>query len=198
MMHIALGCHILVQTVNLLNLRQRCQCNNIADLCLSTGKHCRTVNSRNQVNLCSQRTNLINSSSIRPLVVLQNHLADGLLLILIYSLSQYSKPLFIVGKCLLELFCNCLNILFSLLLLVSEDCLLHLFRSDNLFHCCKHFLRNCTTGVSMLRLSNLLADLVHKSNDGLVDLMAFINSLDHLGLRNLVGTGLNHDHLLSG
>ena len=40
-------------------------------------------------------------------------------------------------------------------------------------------------------------DLIEESDDLLVYFMCFINSLDHLILRNLVGTGLDHDNLIS-
>ena len=50
----------------------------------------------------------------------------------------------------------------------------------------------------MLRLTNLLTDLVDKSNDGLVHIMALVNCLDHLLLRNHIGSGLDHDNLGGG
>ena len=68
--HISLGCDILIQTVNLLNFGKRCKGYHIADLSLSTGKHGRTMHTGNQVNLGCQRTDLINGTSIRTLVIL--------------------------------------------------------------------------------------------------------------------------------
>ena len=69
-MHITLGCHVLIKSVNLLYFRKRCKCNNIADLCLSTGKHGRTMYTRDQIYFCSQRTDLIDRTSIWTLMIL--------------------------------------------------------------------------------------------------------------------------------
>ena len=49
----------------------------------------------------------------------------------------------------------------------------------------------------MFLFTALSDDLIEESDDLLVYLMCFINSLDHLILRNLVGTGLDHDNFVS-
>ena len=43
--------------------------------------------SRDQIYFCGKWTDLVDTSAIRTLVILQDHLADSLLLILIYSLT---------------------------------------------------------------------------------------------------------------
>ena len=48
----------------------------------------------------------------------------------------------------------------------------------------------------MLRLANLFHNLVDKRNDRLVYIMALVDRLDHLVLRDLIGACLDHDHLL--
>ncbi len=45
------------------------KCTYVADLCLSTGEHRRAMNSRDQINLCSQRTDLCDLTAIRTLVI---------------------------------------------------------------------------------------------------------------------------------
>ena len=50
----------------------------------------------------------------------------------------------------------------------------------------------------MLRLAYLCNNLINKCNDRLIDLMCLIDRLDHLCLRNLIGTGLDHNNLLTG
>ena len=42
---------------------------NITDLCLSTGKHCRTMNSWDQINLCRKRSDLVDRTAIRTFVI---------------------------------------------------------------------------------------------------------------------------------
>ena len=48
----------------------------------------------------------------------------------------------------------------------------------------------------MLRLANLFHDLIDKRDDRLVYIMALVDRLDHLVLRDLIGACLDHDHLL--
>ncbi len=50
----------------------------------------------------------------------------------------------------------------------------------------------------MLFLSALCYDLVDESDDSLVNIMSLVDSLDHLGFGDLVGSGLDHDNLLLG
>ena len=99
-MHISLLSLVGIQSVNSLLLRKRSQCSNIADLSLSTGKHGRAMNSRDQVNLSSQRSDLCDLTTIRTLVILEDHLADCLLLVLIYSFIQNLQPVFLLSECL--------------------------------------------------------------------------------------------------
>ena len=70
MMHVTLRYFVFIQTIQLLNLRQRSQRTDVADLSLSTGKHCGTVYSRNDIYFCSQRTDLCDCTAVRTLVVL--------------------------------------------------------------------------------------------------------------------------------
>ena len=87
-MHITLACLIFIQAIQTLCLGQRSQGTDVADLSLSSGEHGRTVYTRDDINLCGQRTNLGNLTAVRTLVILQDHLADSLLLVLIYSFTQ--------------------------------------------------------------------------------------------------------------
>ena len=48
----------------------------------------------------------------------------------------------------------------------------------------------------MLGLTAFSYDLIDKCDDCLVHIVSLINSLDHLCFRDLVGTGLDHDHSL--
>ena len=89
------------------------------------------MNSRNQVNLCCQRSDLIDGTSIRTLMVFQDHFSYGLFLVLIYSFTQLCKPFFIVGKCLFQLLSNDTDIFFSCLLVVCKYSFFHLCRSND-------------------------------------------------------------------
>ena len=48
----------------------------------------------------------------------------------------------------------------------------------------------------MFGLTNFCNHLVDKCDDGLVDIMCLVDSLDHLVFRDLIGTGFDHDDLL--
>ena len=87
MMHISLAYFVLIQAIDLLLLGQRSQSTYITDLCLSTGEHSGTMYTGDDIYLCCQRTDLGDRTTIGTLVVLQDHLTNGLLLILIYSLT---------------------------------------------------------------------------------------------------------------
>ena len=69
MVHITFGCHINVNTVNTLCFGHRSQSSYGTDLSLSTGEHGRTVNSRKQIHFCSQRTNLVQCTAVRTLMI---------------------------------------------------------------------------------------------------------------------------------
>ena len=49
----------------------------------------------------------------------------------------------------------------------------------------------------MLWLTDLLYHLIDQRNDRLVDVMTLVDCFDHLVLRNLIGSCLDHDNLLS-
>ena len=143
-MHISLRCLKLIQSVKTLCLCKRSQCGNGTDLSLSSCEHGRTVNSRDDVCLRSQRTDLSDLTAIRTFVIFEDHLADSLLLVLIYSLAQNCKPLFLVGKSFFQFLCYLTDIFFSCLFIVREYGNFHFCRRYDLFDRCEKFFRNCT------------------------------------------------------
>ena len=78
------------------------------------------------------------------------------------------------------------------MLLVGKYRLFHLLRRNNLLDCSKHLIRDSAACVSVLRLSYLCND------NRLVNFMTLVNRLDHLILRNLIRSRLDHDDLLRG
>ena len=198
MVHITFADFIFIQPVYSLLLGQRRQGTYITDLSLSAGEHGGSVHSGNNVNLCRQRTDLGNGTSVRTFVILQDHLAHGLLLILIYGLVQDRQPVLFLGKRFLQFSCHIPDILFPDLLLIGKYRCFHLFRGNQSPDLLEHFLRNGTACVGMFLLAHLCHDLVDESDDGLVDLMGLVNGFDHFRLRNFVCSGFDHDHLLPG
>ncbi len=197
MMHISLGCLELVKSVKSLSLCKRCQSRDGADLSLSTGKHSRAMYSRNDVNLCSQRTDLCDGTAVRTLVILEDHLANGLFLILVNRLAKNCKPLFFFCESLFQLVCDLCDVVLSCLLVIGEYRNLHLFRRNNLFDGVKQLLRNCAGLIAVLLFAALSNDLVEEFDDFLVYFVCLIDGFDHLILRNLIGTSLDHDNLVS-
>ena len=162
MVHISLRCNICIKTIQLLSLRKRGQCYNVTDLCLSSCEHSRTMDSRNDINLSSQWTDLCDLSAIWTLVILQNHLTNCLLLVLVNSLIKDCQPVFLICKCLFKLLLDLADVLLTYLLLVCEDCLFHCCRWNKLLDCLKQLFRNCAACIRMLWLTTLSYDLIDK------------------------------------
>ncbi len=198
MMHISLGNRILIQSVQALCLGKRSKCADVADLCLSSGKHGRTMHTRDQINLRCQRTDLGNGTSIRTFVILQDHLTYGLFLILINSLIQKCKPLFVFRKCLRKLVFDLTDIGFSCLFVIGEYGNFHLFWRYDLANGCKQLFRYRAAFIAVFFFSTFRNDLINKANHLLIDLMCSKNSLNHLIFRNFIGTSLDHNNFLSG
>ena len=198
LMDITLLSYVRIKSINLLNLGKRCKGYNVADLSLSTSEHGRTMNSGNEINLSRQRTNLVDCTTIRTLVILEDHLTYRLLLVLIYSLTKNSHPLFVISKSFSHPLGNLLDVLFTNLFLIREYSLFHLFRSNNLLHCIEEFLRDSTRLIGLLGLTNFSNHLINQSDDGLVNIMSGIDSFDHLIIRDQVTSALDHDDLITG
>jgi len=195
--HISLGCLKLIQSVKTLCLCKRSKCSNGTDLSLSSCEHGRTMNSRDDICLCSQRTDLSDLTSIRTFMIFEDHLADSLLLVLIYSLTENGKPFLIVCKSFFQLISDLADVILTCLLVIREYGNLHLFRRNDLLDLIKKLLRYCTGLVGMFLFSALCYDLVDEFDDLLVHFMSLVDSLDHLIFRDLISSGLNHDNLLS-
>ena len=198
LMHVALAGLIFVQPVQSLCLGQRCQSYHIADLGLSPGKHGGSVDSGDNVHLGRQRTDLAHRPAVGSLVVFENHFADGLLLILVNRLPQHRQPVFLLREGLLQLLGDLADILLTHLFLIGKHGLLHLFRGHDLFDSREQLLGNRAALVGVFWLSALFYDFVNEADDLSVYFMGFIDGLDHLGLRHLVGSGFDHNHLVPG
>ena len=196
-MHISLGCLKLIQSVKTLCLCKRSQCGNGTDLSLSSCEHGRTVNSRDDVCLRSQRTDLSDLTAVRTFVIFEDHLADSLLLVLIYSLTENGKPLFVICKSFFQLVCDLADVILTCLFVIGEYGNLHLFRRNDLLDLIKELLRYCTGLIGVFLFSALSHDLVDEFDDLLVYFVSLVDGFDHLVFRNLVGSGLDHDNFLS-
>ena len=131
-------------------------------------------------------------------MILKNHLSYSLLLILVYSVANQRKPFFLLSKGLFQLFCNLLNIFLSGLLVVCKYSNLHLLSRNQFLYGLKKLIRDGTAHIFMLRLAALSNNCINKLNNFLIYFMGFENSLNHYILRHLVGSGLDHNYLLSG
>ncbi len=137
MVHITFGCHIDIDAINTLCLGHWSQCGHCTDLSLTTGEHGRAMNSRKQIDFCSQWTDLIQCTTVRTFMILQNHLTNRLFLILIYSFIDQFQPLFIFGKSFGEFLFDLTDIFLTHLLLISEHSFFHSFLRNNFFNCCE-------------------------------------------------------------
>ena len=128
-------------------------------------------------------------------MILEDHLADRLLLILVHGVRKDRKPVFLVSPCFFHTLGQNADVLFSLLLDVRKDSLLHLFTGNQFLQSGKYFFRYSSGFVSMLRLSDLSYNLVDEIDDRQVDFVALVDGLDHLLFLYFLRAGFNHDHL---
>ena len=196
-MHVTFSHLKLIQSIQTLSLGQRSQCGDGTDLCLSSGKHGRTVNTWYDISFCSQRTDLCDCTAIRTFVIFQDHLTNSLFLVLVHSFAQNSQPFFIISKCFFQFCCHLTDIFFSCLFVIGEYRNFHLFRCYDLFHRCEQFFRYRTGFIAVFCFSAVSYDFVDKCNDLFVDLISFKNSFYHLCFRNFICSGLNHDDFFS-
>ena len=197
-MHVTLILDLNIQTVNLLDLGERCQRADIQNLGLTSREHCRTVDARQQVNLGRKRTNLGDLTAVRALVIFQDHLSDGLLLILIHRIRNELNPLLVLGKCLLATLGKLVDRRIAALLVVVENSDFHLLLRNDLTDGRKKFLRNRSGRIAVLLFADFRANLGKELNELLVDLIRLENRIDHNLLRNFLCTCLDHDDLFGG
>ena len=131
-------------------------------------------------------------------MILQNHLPDRLLFILIHGVRKVCKIIFLLGPCFLHPICQNGDVGLTLLLFVREDSLLHLRLRDKLPERCKDLLRNCVALIGELLLALSSNDFINETNDFLVDIVRLVDGLDHLIFRDLLCPCFDHDDLCRG
>ena len=196
---IALLCDVGVKALDALRVRKGSESDHITDLGLAAGEHGGAVDARDDVDLGGEGTDLVQCAAVGALVVLEDHLADSLLLILVDSLVEDGKPLLVIGKCLAELLLEDGDIALADLLVVCEDRFLHLGGRHDLLDGSKEFLRDRAALISTLLFTALGDDALDPLDDLFVLLISDIDAADHLLVGDLVGASLDHhDLVLSG
>ena len=141
MVHISLGSFKFIQSVQSLSLGKRSQSCHCTDLSLSAGKHCRTVNSRDQIHFCCKRTDLCDLTSVRTFVIFEDILRT------VFDTDKQPHPVRSAILRYLQIFlksgCDLADIFFSCLLVVCEYSLFHFFRRNDLADCRKQLFRYC-------------------------------------------------------
>ncbi len=198
LMDISLLGDVGIETLDALGIGERCQCADVHDLGLPSREHGAAVDPRDQADLRVERADLGQGSAVRSLVVLQDHLADGLLLILVDCIGELLKVGVVSGKGLLQALGDLCDIGLPRLLVVGEDSGLHLLLGDDLLHVLEHLCRDGDGLVGLLLFADLCADLVDERDELLVDGISSIDVLHHVRLRHLVGACLDHHDLVGG
>ncbi len=155
------------------------------------------MNARDHIDLTRKRTDLVRLTSIRTLQVFQDHLSDCLFLILIKRFSNQRKEFFIISECLLETVGYFSDILISDLFNICENGLFHFRRRNDLFNSFEKLLGNSAAFICMFFFSAFFDDLVKECDYLFIYIMSKVDRLDHFCLRDLVGTGLDHDNFIS-
>ena len=198
LVNVSLLGNVGVKAFNSLCLGERCKSNNVADLCLSACEHSGAVHSGDQVDFCGERTDLVQSASIGTLVVLEDHLADCLLLILINSLVEDSEPLFLLCEGFSELLSNSSDVSFTGLLVICKYSYFHLCRRNDLADCSEHLFRDSAADIFSLCLAALCSNIIDPLDDLLVLLVSHVDIADHILFRDLISACFDHDHLIGG
>ena len=196
--HVSLAGDVSIQTIDSLSIGQRSQSTDVQDLSLTTGEHTGTVSSGQQVNLSSKRTDLSDGTTVRTLLILQDHLANGLLLILVNSLTDQGQPLgMLLSITLGQLVLDLTDVSLTDLLYIGEYSLFHSLGRNESGHILPQISGSHASGVLVLFLTALSNDGVDELDHLLVQVVSSKDSIDHNILRNLVGTGFDHDNLLA-
>ena len=156
------------------------------------------MNPRDEAGLRVQRTDLVECAAVGTLVVLQDHLAHGLLFILINGIAELCEIILVVGKRSLQPLGNLGDIGLALLLVICEDSDLHLFGSHDLLHVLEHLLRNGYRLIGLFCPAALRDDLIIEVQDFLVDSIRLVDVIDHVLLRNFLRTCLDHADTVAG
>ena len=195
-MQVALALDIDIHSLDALHFGKRGQGADIDDLGLASGEHRGAVHSGKKVDLGGKRTDLSDLPSVRALVILQDHLPHGLLLVLVHGVADQREPLFLVGKCLSAALSELVHSLVPCHLVVGEHGGLHHFLGNDLLHGVHQLLRDDSGNILLLLLADSIADLVDECDQLLVDFMGLIDRVDHDLLRNFLGAGFDHDDLV--
>ena len=131
-------------------------------------------------------------------MIFQDHLADGLLLILINSLAKNCQPVLVVSELGFQFLGDLTDVLFSGLFVVGEYGNFHRFGRNDLLDGLEELLGNCTALVGVFCLTALSYDGIDEFDDLLVYFVSLENSLDHFCFRNLFCSCLDHDNFFTG
>ena len=195
LVHISLLRDVRIESLNSLCFGERSQCADINDLRLASRKHSGAVHSGNQADFRVQRTDLCDFTAVRTLVILEDHLADGLLLILVNRVGELCKICFIIRESFLQSFRDRGYICFTGLFVVRENSSLHLFLRYDLLHILEHLIRNSDRNIVLLLLAAVSRDRVVERDQLAVYSVCLIDIIDHVRFRNLVRAGFDHDNL---
>ena len=96
-----------------------------------------------------------------------------------------------------QLVFNLSDILFTNLFYIRENSLFHGFRCDERYHVVPEIFRCIKMLILMFFFTALCYNFVKELNDLSVQCMSSVNSFDHCFFCNFIGTGLDHDYLVT-
>ena len=196
MVDITLG-FLFVNTVEELVVAGRAQCCNGQNLSLASCEHTGTVYAGQQVNFCSQRTDLVHCTAVNTLLLIQQPAANNILLGLVQALVDLCTLIRIdLCKVLVYLLIYGLEALVTNGLVVGIECCLYIFNSE-VFDGLEHLFIRLVGGVRELCLADLCLNTLDELNDLLVFSMACHNAVEHILVRNFVSACLDHSDTLA-
>ena len=127
-------------------------------------------------------------------MILQNHLAHGLLLVLVHCIRNELNPLLVLGKCRLAALGQLIDRGIPALLVIVENSDFHLFLRNDLANRTEELLRNRRRFVAVLLFADFCANFCKEFDELLIYLVRLENRINHDLFRNFLRARFNHDY----
>ena len=182
--------------IQLLSVTQGAQRADGQDLGLAAGEHTGTVNTGDHADFGSQRTDIGQGTAVNTLALVQDQTADNVLLQLVHALAQLGGGVGIdVGKVLVHIGGDGVDAGVTDGLVVGVDGFLDGVHGVAL-NSLEHLVGDLHAGINSRLLEVFGLDVADEHDQILDDFVTLLDGGQHHVIGELVGAGLDHDHLL--
>ena len=195
---VALGLFVIDAVKELVVTRGAERCNG-KYLRLAAGEHAGAVYARQQTDFCGKRTDLIHTSAVNTLLLVEQPAAHDKLLRQIHALVDLCRLIWVnFVEVLVHFFVNRLESLVANGLVVRIECGLHVINGE-IADFFEHLRVRLIGRVRELLFADLPLDTLDELDDFLVFRMTCHNAVEHILVGHFVCTGFDHcDALIGG